>query len=130
MAVLLAAPLKAQVAYEEILGGPSHNWLTYSGDYASNRFSPLDQINRENVTTLVPKWVYQVRGARLLETTPLVYEGVMYVTNSNEVYALDAVTGRQIWHYRAAGVELQAQNRGVALLAACRTFEVTPNRHH
>ena len=126
--MLPVAPLQAQVQYEEILRGPSHNWLTYSGDYAARRHSPLDQINRHNVKALVPMWVYHVQGARRLETTPLVYEGVMYVSNANEVYALDAVTGRHIWHYRAAGVILQAQNRGVALLGD-RVFLLTSDAH-
>ena len=128
VAALLLTPLEAQVEYEEILRGPAQNWLTYSGDYASHRYSPLDQINRKNIKALVSKWVYHVPGARHLEATPLVYEGVMYITDSNQVFALDATTGRRIWHYRAAGVELQAQNRGVALLGD-RVYLLTSDAH-
>ena len=110
----MSTPVLAQVDEETIAAGPGDNWLTYSGDYASTRHSPLDQITRDNAKSLVPKWAFHVPGARRLETTPLVYEGVMYVSNTNEVYALDAATGRLIWSYLAEGPRVR-QNRGVAL---------------
>src|SRR5437879_13879523 len=77
----LLATLGAQVRYEDIRKSPGNDWLTYAGDYQGTRHSPLTQINRDNAGSLVPKWVYRVEGATKLETTPLVYEGVMYVTN-------------------------------------------------
>src|SRR5271169_4590865 len=89
---LAAGLLCAQVQFEEIVKSPGENWLTYSGDYASTRYSPLRQINRETVGSLTPKWIYNVDGARRLETSPLVHDGVMYISNTNEVYALDALT--------------------------------------
>ncbi len=70
LTLLLAAPVLAQVQYEDIVKGSADNWLTYAGDYASLRHSPLKQIHRGNVGSLVPKWVYHVEGARKLETTP------------------------------------------------------------
>jgi len=96
----LLATLAAQVRYEDIRQSPGNDWLTYAGDYQGKRHSPLTQINRDNAGSLVPKWVYRVVGATHLESTPLVYDGVMYVTNSNELHALDARTGRSIWIYR------------------------------
>src|SRR5258705_7057480 len=106
-ATLILPPLAAQVKHEDILRGPKEGWLTYSGDYASRRHSPLDQINRSNVASLVPKWVYHVEGARRLETTPLVYKGIMYITDTNGVDALNARTGQKLWRYRAEGVKSQ-----------------------
>src|SRR5580765_6630198 len=98
MAVLCASAM-AQVKYEDILKSPNENWLTYAGSYNGWRFAPGKQITPQNAGSLVPKWVYHVSGARGMETTPIVYNGVMYVTNGNTVYALDAREGRQIWTY-------------------------------
>ncbi|HTM50752.1 MAG TPA: PQQ-dependent dehydrogenase, methanol/ethanol family [Bryobacteraceae bacterium] len=120
----LAAVLAAQVRYEDILKGPGNDWLTYAGDYQGKRHSPLTQINRDNAGALVPKWVYRVDGANKLETTPLVYDGVMYITAANEVDALDARTGRRIWQYRDDRAASQRNNRGAALLGD-RVFFVT-----
>ena len=124
----LSALLGAQVRYEDIRKSPGNDWLTYAGDYQGTRHSPLTQINRDNAGSLVPKWVYRVEGATKLETTPLVYEGVMYVTNSNEVHALDARTGRRIWQYRDDKAASQRVNRGAALLGD-RVFFVTSDAH-
>ena len=78
-----------------------HNWLSYGRDYRSWRYSPLEEINRENVKKLVPVWAFETGvddGG--LQCTPLVVDGVMYITSSwNRVFALDAATGEEIWHY-------------------------------
>ena len=128
VASLVPLPLAGQVKYEDILRGPNEAWLTYAGDYGSRRHSPLDQINRNNVASLVPAWVYHVEGARHLETTPLVYKGIMYTTDTNGVDALDARTGHRLWRYRAEGVKSQRVNRGVAILGD-RVFLVTGDAH-
>ena len=112
--------------YEEILQGPGANWLTYSGDYKGWRYSPLKQITRENVAKLVPKWTYNL-GPHL-ETTPIVFDGVMYVTTSNEVDALDARTGRRIWRFHDDQCSQESPNRGVAVLGD-RVFLVTGDAH-
>jgi alcohol dehydrogenase (cytochrome c) len=128
-AALAAAPLmRAQVRYEDILAGLGDDWLTFMGDYSANRHSPLDQITADNVKNLVPKWFFHISGARRVGSYPVVYDGLMYVTNSNEVYALDAVSGREVWHYRQEGVEMQRQNRGPAILGD-RVFFVTSDCH-
>ncbi|MFN7997850.1 MAG: PQQ-dependent dehydrogenase, methanol/ethanol family [Bryobacteraceae bacterium] len=116
------------VSYDLIRQSPNENWLTYSGDYRAHRHSPLTQITRENVASLVPKWVYHVEGAGHLETTPLVYDGVMYVTNSNEVHALDARTGRRIWTYHDEASKRSDVNRGAAILGDS-IFFVTSDAH-
>src|SRR5438445_367605 len=124
----LLAPLGAQVRYEDIRKSPGNDWLTYAGDYQATRHSPLTAITRDNVASLVPKWVYRVEGATHLESSPLVFEGVMYVTNSNEVHALDARTGRRIWQYRDDKAATQRVNRGAALLGD-RVFFITSDAH-
>ena len=126
--MLLLPPAAAQVTYEDILEGPTEEWLTYAGDYASQRHSPLDRITTGNVSSLVPKWVYYFRGSRRLETTPIVHDGIMYVTNTNEVHALDARTGRKLWGYFAENVKRSRANRGVAILGD-RIYLVTSDCH-
>ena len=79
---LLPQGLHAQVTFERLLAADQEpqNWLTYSGAYNSQRFSPLDQINRENVSRLRPAWVYQIKEPGRIQGTPIVDAGVMYVT--------------------------------------------------
>ncbi len=87
------------VPFERILNANKEpqNWLTYSGGYASQRHSELKQITPENVKDLTLKWVYQVRSLEKHEVTPLVVDGVMYTVQFNDVVALNAATGKQIW---------------------------------
>jgi len=126
--IVTAAGALAQVRYEDILKSPNVDWLTYAGNYSGTRHSPLRQITAANAASLSAKWVYHIDTARKLECTPLVYEGVMYVTNSNEVHALDASTGRRLWQYRDEAVERQRVNRGAALLGDT-VFFVTSDAH-
>ncbi len=108
------------------------DWPTYNGDPGGNRYTTLAQINRANVARLAPRWVFQVPNASRLEVTPIVAEGIMYVTAPNECYALDAGTGRQIWHYqrpRSRGTVTDAGvNRGAGV-AGDRVFMETDNAH-
>jgi alcohol dehydrogenase (cytochrome c) len=114
----------AQLPYERILHADREpgNWLTYSGDYAAHHYSPLSQINRATVRSLKVAWMYQIRGRQHFETTPLVFDGVMYISDPpSDVTALDLRTGRPIWHYRRSipeGVPVCCGqvNRGVAAL--------------
>ena len=126
--LVLALPALAQVRYEDILKGPGDNWLTYAGGYSGQRHSPLTQITTENANSLAPKWVYHMPKADGLRTNPIVYDGVMYVTNSNEVHALDARTGRLIWKYKDTRAKKQSVNRGAAILGD-RIFFVTSDIH-
>ena len=96
-----AAP--AQVTYDRLLHAEKDNgnWITYSGSYRSWRYSGLDQITRSNASRLKIEWVYQMPTALMVETTPLVVDGIMYLTEPpSNVVALDAKTGRQYWRYR------------------------------
>jgi alcohol dehydrogenase (cytochrome c) len=107
-------------------------WPTYNGDTRGNRFTTLTQIDKTNVTRLAPKWVFTIPNSGRLEVTPVVVDGIMYVTVPNECYALDAGTGRQIWHYQQArtrGLLNDAGvNRGVGV-AGERVFMETDHAH-
>jgi alcohol dehydrogenase (cytochrome c) len=78
----------------------AQEWTTYGGNPAGWRYSQLSEINSGNVARLAPKWIFQTRVPGNLETTPLVMNGLMYMTApSNHAFALDLRTGRPIWHY-------------------------------
>ena len=109
------------------------NWPSYNGQLGGNRYTTLSQINKSTVTKLGPKWVFTLPNAGRLQVTPVVVDGVMYVTNTNECYALDAGSGRQIWHYqhprtRGAVGDQGGVNRGVAV-AGDKVFMVTAAAH-
>ena len=119
-----------QISEQDLLEGlknPSR-WLTFSGDYSGQRHSPLKQVTPQNVSGLVPQWMFQtdVPGlpGRGLENTPLVVDGVLYVTgNNNQAWAIDGRTGRAIWSYRrrlpdnfSSKVCCGPVNRGFAIL--------------
>jgi len=78
---------------------PSANWLTYHGDYSGRRFSALSEINTGNVAQLRAQWVFHARNSHKLEVTPVVVNGAMFVTAANDAFALDARTGRVVWHH-------------------------------
>jgi PQQ-dependent dehydrogenase (methanol/ethanol family) len=122
------------VAWDRIAHPQPGDWPTYHGQLTGNRYSPLDRITPRNVGQLAPRWIFPIPNARHLEVTPVVVDGVMYVTNVNAAWALDAATGREIWHYerpRSKGLSGDASggiNRGVAALGD-RVFMVTDNAH-
>jgi PQQ-dependent dehydrogenase (methanol/ethanol family) len=112
-------------------------WPSYNGNIGGNRFSPLTEITTANISDLAPRWMWTMPGTRrALENTPQVVDGIMYVTGSNECFALDARTGRQIWHYARprtkdlvpTGDAISGINRGVAVLGD-RVFMITDNAH-
>ena len=120
--------------YHDADSGPSADWPTYHGDYSANRHSTMDQIHRENVGALAPAWFFPVPGQRMIEGTPVVIDGVMYITGVNQVFALEAATGREIWQYsrpRTKGLLGDAAiglNRGVAIRGDL-LFVITDHAH-
>jgi alcohol dehydrogenase (cytochrome c) len=89
-----------QVTAEDLLTMPvGENWPSYNGDYTGRRYSSLHEINRANIAQLRAAWVFHPGNTQRLEVTPVVIRGVMYVTSANDVFALDASTGRTLWHY-------------------------------
>jgi alcohol dehydrogenase (cytochrome c) len=144
-AVMVAAatwPLAAQqsagpqVTAQDLRDGlkDGSRWLHYSGDYTNQRHSPLTQITPENVPRLTPQWVFQTDTLGKFEATPLVVDGIIYITGPLDTgWALDARTGRQLWRYRR---ELPAGliaccgliNRGFGVLGD-RLFKTTLDAH-
>ncbi len=120
--------------YREKAIEPKSNWLNYHGNISGNRFSNLDRISVENVRNLALSWLFPIPTSPRIEATPTVVDGVMYVTGWNEVYALDATNGQQIWMYRQPRTEGllseagRGANRGVAI-AGRRLFVATDNAH-
>ncbi|MBM3736474.1 MAG: PQQ-dependent dehydrogenase, methanol/ethanol family [Acidobacteria bacterium] len=119
----LRAP-EIRVPYERLVKPEADdaNWLQYGRDYGNQRFSPHKLIHRGNVGRLVPVWSFQTGVPDGLQATPLVVDGVIYLTTSwNHVFAIDARTGAEIWHYRRRLPQKLAYccgpvNRGVAIL--------------
>jgi len=119
-----AASLAGQISYDRILHAETEpgNWLTYSGNYSGHRYSALDQLNPGNVARLKLAWVYQTAEMHKFETTPLVDNGIMYLTEPpSHVTALDTRTGRVLWKYRRTAPQdvrvcCGQVNRGVAAL--------------
>jgi alcohol dehydrogenase (cytochrome c) len=113
---------------------PAANWLTYNGTPASWRYSPLDQINTQSVHQLSVAWMFPMPNSQRLEVTPVVADGIMYVTGWNEIFALDATTGRALWTYsepRHPGLLSEAgsgANRGAGIQGD-RVFMVTDHAH-
>jgi alcohol dehydrogenase (cytochrome c) len=109
------------------------DWPSYDGESGGNRYTTMTQIDKASVSRLGPKWVFNIPNSGR-EVTPVVMEGIMYVTTANECYALDAGTGRQIWHYQRARTRgiiadgANGINRGAAV-AGDRVFMDTDNAH-
>src|SRR5882757_6873463 len=82
---------------------PTTSWPTYNGDYSGRRFSPLTKINATNIGSLSLAWVYRMNtgqaGGGSIKGTPLVIDGIMYLTFPDHVWAVDARTGRELWHH-------------------------------
>jgi alcohol dehydrogenase (cytochrome c) len=110
------------------------NWPSYNGQTSGSRYSPLAQITKSNVARMAPKWIFSLPNTPPLQVTPVVVDGVMYVTSANQCYAIDAGSGRQIWHYQRprtkdlVGNAAGGVNRGVGV-AGDRVFMVTDHAH-
>ena len=135
----VVAPAHSQTVTDDMLLNAtkeSNNWLMAGRDYASTRFSPLQQINTKNIKRLVPKWTFSLGTLDAQNTTPLVNGGVMYVTAAHgRTYAVDAKTGSMIWQYAHQLPEdvgkamcCDIGNRGAALYND-KVFVTTPDAH-
>jgi alcohol dehydrogenase (cytochrome c) len=129
IAVIIVWTLNGQslpVTYDRLLSADKEpgNWLMYSHTYGGWRFSALDQITTQNVKSLGVKWLFQGRSQEKFETTPLVVDGIMYLTRpENDVFALDAETGRVMWTYSHKNPDRTYNccgnvNRGLAILGS------------
>jgi alcohol dehydrogenase (cytochrome c) len=130
-----SAPVKIEVSADDLLvQPPAANWLFYHGDYSGRRFSSLSEIQRETLPRLRAEWVFHVHNTNRLENTPVVVNGIMFVTAANDAFALDARTGREVWHHSrplSEGLIDDASehlNRGVAVWRD-RVYMETDNAH-
>ena len=120
--LLLCTHAWSQVPYDRIVQAAKEpgNWLTYSGNYEGHRFSPLTQITGANVGALHVKWAYQMDSRA--EVSPIVADGVMYVSGPNTAAALDIRTGRELWTWKRPipkdyqNIGFGRVNRGPAIL--------------
>src|SRR5438874_4564465 len=110
------------------------NWLSYNGDYTGRRYSALREINTSNVAQLRAQWVFHAQSSSSLEVTPVAVDGIQFVTAANDAFALDAQTGRMLWHHARATTEgliddaSQHHNRGVGIWRS-RIYMETDNAH-
>jgi alcohol dehydrogenase (cytochrome c) len=113
---------------------PEANWLSYNGDYTGRRYSRLSQLTAQNVGRLQAQWVFHSPNSSNLEATPLVAGGLLFITSANDAFALDARTGRAIWHYSRSVIEgliddaSAHHNRGAALWHS-HLYMQTDNAH-
>jgi len=118
--------------YREVTSGS--DWASYHGDTRGYRHTDLTQITPDNVGLLAPVWNFPMPVPGAVQNTPIVVDGVMYVSSANELWALDAGSGRQIWHWsrprteNLTGNATLGMNRGVAL-SGNRIFMLTDNAH-
>jgi alcohol dehydrogenase (cytochrome c) len=123
---------KAGNGYREVTS--ERDWPSYNGETRGSRYTTMSQITKANVPRLVPRWIFSLGNTSPLQGTPVVVDGVMYVTRANQCYALDAGSGRQIWQYSRpltkglVGNAAGGINRGVAV-AGDRVFMVTDHAH-
>jgi alcohol dehydrogenase (cytochrome c) len=113
---------------------PKSDWLTYHGSISGNRYSELDQINTGNVQKLSVAWKFPIPNSQRLQATPVVVDGIMYMTAWNELFAIDATTGSPIWSYHEArtrgilGEAGRGSNRGVGI-SGNSVFMLTDSAH-
>ncbi len=110
-----------------LLKPPTDTWPTYNGDYSGSRYSALDQINAGNINSLTLAWAFQSHG-QTIKSTPLEVNGILYFTVPDNVWAVDARSGRMIWHYERKSEGDHIGNRGVAMYKNW-LYLTTPDAH-
>jgi acido-empty-quinoprotein group A len=110
-----------------MLKPPTDTWPTYNGDYSGARFSTLDQINAGNIKSLTLAWVFQTHSVGI-KSTPLEVNGILYFSVPDNVWAVDARFGRQIWHYERKSEGDKIGHRGLAMYKNWLYF-TTPDAH-
>ena len=120
----------AQGASEQtLLHPPADSWPGYHGDYSGRRHSPLHQITPENVKNLSLAWAFQTNQTSLIKSSPLLVDGILYFTVPENIWAVDARSGHEIWHYvhpRSPGEHIG--HRGVAMYKGYLYF-LSPDAH-
>ena len=126
--MLTAANLYAQgLDPQKLLTSPVDTWPTYNGDYTGQRYSSLDLINQSNVHGLTLAWAFQTHSVSV-KSTPLEVNGILYFSVPDHVWAIDATTGRQVWHFSRPSQGDHLGSRGVGMYKD-RLFFGTPDAH-
>ncbi len=129
LAVSLAAGMAAQNLDPGALLKPQPDtWPVYHGDYTGKRHSRLTQITPQNVSNLGLAWAFQSNQPAEIKSSPLLVDGVLYFTVPDNVWAIDARSGHEIWHYKRPSVGEHIGQRGVAMYKGW-IFFVTPDCH-
>jgi alcohol dehydrogenase (cytochrome c) len=110
-----------------LLQPATNDWPTYNGDYSGRRYSTLDQVNRDNVKSLTLAWAFQTHSTSF-KATPLEVNGILYFSTPDNVWAADAKSGRQIWHFSRPSEGDHIGSRGVAMYKN-RLYFGTPDAH-
>src|SRR3984885_7354566 len=126
----LSGPIWAQgVDHSMLLNPPEDSWPTYHGTYDGQRHSKLVQITPRNVGTLALAWAFQTHQSAEIKSTPLMVDGVLYFSVPDNVWALDALSGHQLWRYTYPPNQgLHIGNRGLAMYRDWLYF-LTPDGH-
>src|SRR5256885_14433707 len=95
-APMLAA--QGGVSSETLLHPPADSWPIYHGDYSGKRHSSLTQITPQNVKNLTLSWAFQTNQVAQIKSAPLLVDGILYFTVPDNIWAIDARSGRQVWH--------------------------------
>lgn len=126
-----AAVMGQELDPAKLLQPPTDTWPTYNGDYSGRRYSTLNKITSRNVPAMTLSWIYRISAQQApnasIKATPLLINGVLYFTLPDHVWAVDARTGRQLWHYEwqsKGGIHIG--NRGVGVYENWLYFE-TPD---
>src|SRR5271156_1484890 len=130
--LVMAAPVLvlSQGASEQmLLHPPADSWPGYHGDYSGRRHSSLSQITPQNVNTLALAWAFQTNQPAPIKSSPLLVDGVVYFTVPENIWAVDARSGHQIWHYNQPTSQGEhIGNRGVAMYKGYLFFSA-PDAH-
>jgi alcohol dehydrogenase (cytochrome c) len=112
-----------------LLAPPADSWLTYHGDYSGRRHSALAQITPSNVHQLTLAWAFQTGQTQAIKASPILANGVLYITAPDNLWALDARSARQLWHYTYAKNDgFHIGHRGVAVYQDL-VYLTTPDAH-
>jgi alcohol dehydrogenase (cytochrome c) len=135
IAIASPAVVLAQDAHEQgvdaqmLLHPPADSWPTYHGDYSGRRHSALTQITPQNVKNLSLAWAFQTEQSAEIKSSPLLVDGILYFTVPDNVWALDARSGHQIWHYtHPTDKGDHIGHRGIAMYKNY-LFYMTPDSH-
>ncbi len=114
---------------QELLNPPADAWLTYHGDYNGQRHSKLTQITPQNIENLKQVWRFQTAGNQAIKASPILVDGVLYITTPDNIWAVDARTGQERWHYQnRANDAFHIGHRGAAVYKDT-VYLTTPDCH-